>query len=321
MRVEILQAGTGDCIWLSHNKRNVVIDGGKQASAILSRYSQLPSDESIDLLVITHIDSDHIAGVIGLVETMMRNGDLNRLKQVWFNFPKKEETEEYSISEGNKLSSLLCHIEGLNWCNNTSLLLGNPIHIGDIKLNVIAPNHDVAEDYLLEKPEELSYYNADWEDDLKILIENVDDDDIDDSCPNSQSIVIIVECEGKKALFPGDCTPKELCSAIQSYKRITGTHLKLDLMKLPHHGSLRNITKELLSEIDCSNFIVSTNVNMQYGFPHKEAIAKLISYRNEAAETVNVFFNYKEAHDVLGLTEEEQAENNLKLTVSHEFCV
>lgn len=321
MRVEILKAGTGDSIWLSHNKRNVVIDGGKIASAILERYSQLPPDENIDLLVITHIDSDHIAGVIGLIETMKMNGDLNRLKQVWFNFPKKEETDEYSVSEGNKLSSLLCRIEGLNWCNNTSELLGIPTYIGDIKLNVIAPIYDVAEEYMSKKPEELSYVNADWDDDLKILIENVDDDDLDESGPNSQSIVILVECDGKRVLFPGDCTPKELCCAIQSYNKVTESLLKLDLMKLPHHGSFRNITKRLLSEIACSNFIVSTNVNMKYFYPHKETIAKLISYRTKAEETVNVFFNYQEALNVLNLTEEEQAENNIKLSVSHEFYI
>ena len=28
MVIEILQAGTGDSIWVSHNKKNIVIDGG-----------------------------------------------------------------------------------------------------------------------------------------------------------------------------------------------------------------------------------------------------------------------------------------------------
>ena len=321
MRVEILQAGTGDSIWLSHNKKNVVIDGGKSSSAILERYSQLPPDESIDLLVITHIDSDHIAGVIGLIEAMKINGDLNRLKQVWFNFPKNEETDEYSVPEGNELSSLLCHIEGLNWCNNTSRLLGTPTYIGGIKLNVMAPDHDVAEEYKPEEPEELSVKNADWDIELKTLIENVDDDDIDEGGPNSQSIVILVECGGKSVLLPGDCTPKELYNAIRSYSSISGTPLLLDFVKLPHHGSLRNITKELFSVIDCSNFIVSTNVNRKYCFPHKEAIAKLISYRNKAEKTLNVFFNYQEALDILSLTEEEQAEYNIKLTNSNDFCI
>ena len=34
MRIEILQAGTGDSIWISHNKKNIVIDGGKSTTGI-----------------------------------------------------------------------------------------------------------------------------------------------------------------------------------------------------------------------------------------------------------------------------------------------
>ena len=54
MVIEILQAGTGDSIWVSHNKKNIVIDGGKSTAAIRAKYSKMPQDEIIDLLVVTH---------------------------------------------------------------------------------------------------------------------------------------------------------------------------------------------------------------------------------------------------------------------------
>lgn len=129
MVIEILQAGTGDSIWVSHNKKNIVIDGGKSTAAIRAKYSKMPQDEIIDLLVVTHIDSDHIAGIIALVKHMKEIGETHRLKQVWFNFPKKEETDEYSVGEGNELTSLLLEIDGLFWNNNTSELLGSTIEI------------------------------------------------------------------------------------------------------------------------------------------------------------------------------------------------
>lgn len=56
MRIEILQAGTGDSIWISHNKKNIVIDGGKSTTAILAKYVQLPQDEVIDLLGLNAAD-------------------------------------------------------------------------------------------------------------------------------------------------------------------------------------------------------------------------------------------------------------------------
>lgn len=321
MIIEFLKAGTGDSIWISHNKKNVVIDGGKSVAAIKTRFEQMPEDEDVDLLIVTHIDSDHIAGVIALVDIMQKQEELNRLKQVWFNFPKTEDTEEYSVVEGNSLSKYLCKIGGLNWCNNTSDLIGHDVVIGDIQLHVLAPDHDVAYEYKPRTPDELGVEKADWDVELKTLVDHVDDDDLDNGGPNSQSIVIVVECEGKRVLLPGDCTPNELLVALKAYNCDNGVPLKLDLMKLPHHGSVRNITKDIMSEVACSNFVISTNVNKKYLFPNKESIAKLISYRNCVEETINVHFNYREALDVLNISEEEQADNNIKLTDCREFSI
>lgn len=264
MVIEILQAGTGDSIWVSHNKKNIVIDGGKSTAAIRAKYSKMPQDEIIDLLVVTHIDSDHIAGIIALVKHMKEIGETHRLKQVWFNFPKKEETDEYSVGEGNELTSLLLEIDGLSWNNNTSELLGSTIEFGDIKLHVLAPDHDVAYENKPKEPDELGVRSDDWYIDLRTLIDNVDDDDIDEGGTNSQSIIILAECEGKKLLLPGDSTPKKLCDALQSYNKTNGTPLELDFMKLPHHGSTRNVTKNILNEVTCSNFIISTKKNNKY---------------------------------------------------------
>ena len=319
MRIEVLQAGTGDSLWISHNKKNVIVDGGNSTSAIKMRYDLMPKEENIDLLVVTHIDSDHIAGVIALVEQMKSKGETNRLKQVWFNFPKQEESDEYSVSEGNELSSLLCKIDVLRWYNNTSDFIGTTIPVGDIKISVIAPDNDVADEYKPKKPDELGVNNADWGVDLSTLIKNVDDENLDEGGPNSQSIVILLECEDEKILLPGDCTPNELYRALHSYNNTYGNPLRLNLMKLPHHGSVCNITKSIFSEIECSNFIVSTNVNKKYCFPNKEAIAKLICYRNHNDDTINVYFNYQESLEVLGITETEQVDYNIKLAVGCEF--
>lgn len=319
MVIEILQAGTGDSIWVSHNKKNIVIDGGKSTAAIRARYDKMPQDEIIDLLVVTHIDSDHIAGIIALVKHMKENGETHRLKQVWFNFPKNEETDEYSVGEGNELTSFLLEIDGLCWNNNTSELLGSTIEVGEIRLHVLAPDHDVANEYKPKEPDELGVRLDDWHNDLRTLIDNVDDDDIDEGGPNSQSIIILAECEGKKLLLPGDSTPEELRDALQYYNKINGAPLELDFMKLPHHGSTRNVTKNIFDEVTCSNFIISTKKNEKYYFPNKETIAKLIRYRERADKAINVYFNYQESLDVLGITAEELTENNINLNVCNEF--
>jgi len=319
MRIEFLQAGTGDSIWISHNKNNIVLDGGKTVAAILDRYKQMPKDENIDLLVVTHIDSDHIAGVIALVDYIQAQGETERLKQIWFNYPKKEKNGEYSVMEGNTLSDSLCKVEGLKWCNNTSELIGKRIDVDAIRISILAPDHDVAEEFKPKKPDELGVRRDDWNAELKSLIEYVDDEDLDEDGPNSQSIVALLEFDGKKILLPGDCTPKELYKALHTYNGVYGTPLELDLMKLPHHGSKRNITRSIFSEIECKKFVISTNVNRRYCFPHKEAIAKIICYRNKLDERDEIYFNYRESLNILGITEEEQNNYNIKLEVCNEF--
>lgn len=204
MRIEILQAGTGDCIWINHNKKNIVIDGGKSTTAIKARYAQMPQDEELDLLVVTHIDSDHIAGTIALVEMMKEKGETARLKQVWFNFPEKPASDEYSVPEGNELSSSICEIEGLKWVNNTSGLIGQNIEIGDIKLHVLAPDHNVSDEYKPKAPDELGVENADWDVNLQTLMEHVDDRGVfATSIHNEYSLVAaamskIMDEEGKR---------------------------------------------------------------------------------------------------------------------------
>ena len=67
--------------------------------------------------------------------------------------------------------------------------------------------------------------------------------------------------------------------------------------------------------------MISTNVNKKYSFPNKWTIAKLICYRRNAEETINVYFNYQESLDVLGITEEEKLMYNIKLDYRCEFSI
>lgn len=135
----------------------------------------------------------------------------------------------------------------------------------------------MADEYKPKEPDELGVLLDDWHVDLKTLIDNVDDDDLDEGGPNSQSIVILIECEDKKILLPGDSTPMELYDALQNYNKTNGAPLELDFMKLPHHGSTRNITKRVLDEVICSNFVISTKKNKKYFFQIRRLLPSLFA--------------------------------------------
>ena len=113
MDLKFIPAFNGDCILLSffdqdQVRRNILIDGG--ISRTYPKYLKneitilVDKGENIDLLIITHIDDDHIGGIIKIYEDATLNRDL--IKQVWFNSgnllsdffnSRRDKTREVSI--------------------------------------------------------------------------------------------------------------------------------------------------------------------------------------------------------------------------------
>lgn len=64
MKIEFLKAGTGDCIIINHNSKNILIDGGNESTYLISKYYEIKAqNEIIDFLIVTHHDDDHIKGI------------------------------------------------------------------------------------------------------------------------------------------------------------------------------------------------------------------------------------------------------------------
>jgi hypothetical protein len=91
LTLQMLPAARGDCLWLQYGSpaRHVVIDGGLKdtAPALLRRMEQARRASrrnrlEIELLVVTHIDNDHIQGVIELLRKLP---DWVHIGDIWFN--------------------------------------------------------------------------------------------------------------------------------------------------------------------------------------------------------------------------------------------
>ena len=90
--VEMLPALEGDCIWVEwgepHRPHRMLIDAGRAdgkriPTALRTKIEALPPDQrTFDLVVATHIDVDHVHGLVPLFATPP---DGFRARQVWFN--------------------------------------------------------------------------------------------------------------------------------------------------------------------------------------------------------------------------------------------
>ncbi|ELI8090230.1 MBL fold metallo-hydrolase [Yersinia enterocolitica] len=91
MRIKMYPAQNGDAFLLSTNRTNILIDGGYAST--FSSYIQkdlkelVAKNACLNLIIITHIDADHIGGIIRLLAS---NGDSNAkniisIEEVWHN--------------------------------------------------------------------------------------------------------------------------------------------------------------------------------------------------------------------------------------------
>ena len=68
-----------------------------------------------------------------------------------------------------------------------------------------------------------------------------------------------------------------------------GKRLKVDAVKVAHHGSKNNTDEELVSLIDSPRFLFSTN-GAQFKHPDEEVIARIID--RAGGRPVTLYFNY-----------------------------
>ncbi len=112
----------------------------------------------------------------------------------------------------------------------------------------------------------------------------------DTSITNASSIVLLVEYGDARILLAGDATPAALTSAVRRLLAERGsTSLPLTVFKLPHHGSAKNVTAELVRQLPADHYLFSTDEKLLLGIRTQTAVATVIQYGPPAAELV---FNY-----------------------------
>ena len=114
--VEMLPSAHGDCLWIEYGTGQevwrILIDGGPAHtySGLRGRILQLPSDDRyFELLIITHIDADHIEGIVRLLQDAEA---LNcHFERIWFN--GREQLNQILDPAGAPLGALQVEMLGM----------------------------------------------------------------------------------------------------------------------------------------------------------------------------------------------------------------
>src|SRR6185436_19158896 len=92
--IELLPAAHGDALWIEYgsdpDRRRILIDGGPAHSyefGLRNRMALQPEERRIfELMVVTHIDADHIDGALILLQDKNSPTGLKfHAKEFWFN--------------------------------------------------------------------------------------------------------------------------------------------------------------------------------------------------------------------------------------------
>jgi hypothetical protein len=339
-RVKLLPAQHGDSIWIEYGEtgatHHVLIDGGPVGAfgALRAHIEALPgARRELDLLVVTHIDSDHIDGIVKL----LRHPELElRLREVWFNgWPQLSRpltgagaaarTAGGYLERGPVSGAGLDHLllrRGVA-CNDRFMgcaalvpddgPLPRARLPGGLELTLLSPTAGKltalrtawlrAFESLGGTPGDEAFIGARLDKDrrfrgddgaLPALPAGLDEaadaaSALDAAVANGSSIAFVAEYEGRRCAFLGDAHAPLIQQGQRRMARERGEEtLRLDAVKVSHHGSDGNTTTLLLEAMACTNFLVSTNGSV-FEHPDDAAIARIIKH----AAPARIYFNYR----------------------------
>jgi len=109
-------------------------------------------------------------------------------------------------------------------------------------------------------------------------------------------IAVLAEWDGKRYLLSGDAYAPVMAASLERWLAeqgggATAGTVDLELFKLPHHGSVANISAELLALVKCRRYLFSTSGKI-FGHPHDRTI-ELVLDKHQARGKPQLYFNYR----------------------------
>lgn len=299
LNLHIIQAQFGDSLILEYGNTKskfILIDGGPPKNYTDSLRSELidivGEGGELELVAISHVDDDHIKGIVDLFVELKKQKDTNAeplltIHGLWHNTFSGTVDTQGNIA--NRLNAILGTLSqnGIN-AESAGIVLdgikdGNKVSVIatdlGIEINAEAPNGL----FTLEKSKEpiifdnlkflilgptqdnLDQLKIKWDEWLAKQEENIENGQFniasmtDKSVPNLSSIVFLATADDKTILFTGDSRGDFIYEGLKKRKLLKNGQMHIDILKVPHHGSDRNINREFFENITADTYVISAN--------------------------------------------------------------
>jgi glyoxylase-like metal-dependent hydrolase (beta-lactamase superfamily II) len=334
--LEALQAFHGDCLLLHGGTADapvlVLVDGGPSRTwetSLRPRLEQLRRERAgdgpltIDLAMVSHIDDDHVNGMVDfageLVTQKLDSRPLSyEVRTLWHNSfddvlgndaddLRTAAVEVLSQPVGDRRADEI-RAAGLAICasvgqgrdlRDQARQLGwgvnepfdgpvalpkegvRTITLGDVALTVVGPHaeqlerlHDAWDEWLKEHPKAVAGDGA------------ATAAYADNSPYNLSSIVVLAECSGKRMLLTGDARGDHILANLEAAGLAEGGTTAVDILKLPHHGSIRNLEPEFFERVTARHYVISADG--RHGNPETETLETIVAAREDDDFTIHL---------------------------------
>jgi len=339
--LDVLRARKGDCLLLHYGPPTepglVMIDGGpkdvykphlRPRLMEIRKGRRLDSQEPllVDLLMVSHVDDDHIQGILDLTRELIvtKNHPCFRVLGFWHNSfdeiigddPKEltasieaqfgsaslngdlpadatvdaGQMEEETIVDNLKVLASIAQgfrlrtdAEGLGFDRNPEfggklILAGKKKHPMGQGLKFVVAGPMKPELQALQKKHDK------WLKDQKKKKKKKEDGEaalaayVDDSVPNLSSVVVLAQGDGKSMLLTGDARGDKILKGLELAGVLKkGGTMHVNVLKVPHHGSARNLEDDFFERITADHYVFSGNG--EHGNPERETLEMLFKAR------------------------------------------
>lgn len=324
--LEALKAKHGDCLLLHWGTKAapglMLIDGGPGGTYhefLKSRLQELAAarrrtEVPIDLAMVSHIDDDHIAGLLDLAEEMESRSAPATIGRLWHNSLEGLLDEPLNMASVNRATASLAgspprstglwYSKVLASVRQGQLLHGFARRLG-LETTMNAPFQPVVAVRPRQRPmklrglsltvigpsaAEIEKLRKAWK---KKRVAGIMAAYEDDSPYNLSSIIVLAEFAGKRMLLTGDARGDHIIAGLKRRRLLKDGKFHVDLLKLPHHGSENNVTPEFFEQVTADRYVVSGD-GKKFPNPHKNAMKWLAAARGRSR--YKVYCTYDLAH-------------------------
>ena len=277
------------------NQFTILMDGGYGHPFQRSFFTLGIPTPIIDMVIVTHIDKDHIGGIVQIFKDQ---NHLKNIKYLLFNEPEKcnlffspNDSREVSGKDGDSLLRLLKENKHIEYIKCLHTLNENLEHylteiIPNTQIKILSPTLSTLRELQTE------WTPQKWKQETEICakIEETSEKDInslaqqkyglDDKLPNKSSIALILTHNYKNYLLLGDAHIDQINNALKELGFNMDNPLDVEFVKLSHHGSIKNINEEFLKTIRTNKYIICNPSQTSTKHPNKQTIAQIAVFGN-----------------------------------------